>query len=199
MTSLNARLQCTDILMWPAPIRSLAFAVPWLSVPLDITTDTIALKSDDLPEMVPFDLFPKLAIKSWQESGRLRMIPAEVPLRPMLEARLASPTVQQRAVLNGWSDAEVPPHLHLFAWRDMSQISEMRCSWSRGRASVTSTLTRNGLNTSGLDFRPVMTSIAELMPALDSFVAQFAVGPNGEVKIVDINPQLTADEIAQLT
>lgn len=198
MTSLHMRLRCTDILMWPAPIRSLAFEVPWLSVPLDTTSDTIALQGDDLPEIAPFDLFPKLAIKSWQDSGRLRMIPADVPLRPMLERRLASPTVQQRAVLTGWTDAEVPPHLHLFAWRDMSQISELRCAWSRGRASVTSALARNRLNTRDLDIRPLMMSIADLMPALYSFVAQFAVEQNGEIKIVDINPHLTTNEIAQL-
>lgn len=198
MTSLHARLRCTDILMWPASIRSLAFEVPWLSVPLDVTPDAIALLDGDLPEIVPFDLFPKLAIKSWQDSGRLRMIPADVPLRPMLERRLASPTVQQRAVLTGWTDAEMPPHFHLFAWRDMSQISELRCSWSRGRASITSALARNGSNTRDLDIRPLMTFIADLMPALDSFVVQLAAGQDGEIKIVDINPHLTANEIALL-
>ena len=197
MSELNRRLLATDILAWPEPVRALAWQTPWLSVPLEVG-DTIAV-AEDVPETAPMPLMPKIAIKSWQESGRLRQIPADLPLHDAIRARLATPTVQQRVTLTAWAGAKTPPCLHLLPWTDMSNVSEMRAAWSAGQITLTSQCRRNTVPLDRLDITPVMQMIATEMPAVGSFSVQFAVTADGSAHVLDINPLLSPSETAELS
>lgn len=198
MADAHTRLRMTDISAWPEEVRALAWCRPWVSLPLEVDAAGIAL-AEDCAEVAPKDLFPKLAIKSWQESGRLRLIPGELPLRPALEARLASPTRQQMTVLRAWADAEAPPFLHLFPWHDMSKVSEVRYAWTNGQIRVLSACRRGGVSLDGGDFSRVTQRIAEQMPGLGNFIAQFAIELSGRAGIVDINPILDQETLLSLT
>lgn len=195
-----ARLRSTDVLNWPKPVRESAWQMPWRSLALRTGPASGPLQLiDDCPELAPIDLFPKLAIKSWQESGRLRFIPADQLLHPAVVARLASPTGQQIAVLRAWRDYDAIAHLHLFEWRDMTNVSELRCHWIGGARHHVSTFRRNGAALQMDVLERAEDAILESLPELRDFVVQFAVGPDGYPWILDINPILSRRELAMLS
>ncbi len=113
LAELYAQFRATDPVQWPDALKPHAWAWPDLSLPL-YQTETGTLDFDaDLPINAPRDFFPKLAIKSWRDSGRLRMVPRGAPFRNTLQGLLMSPTQQQRLVLEAWLTAGAPPLLHL--------------------------------------------------------------------------------------
>lgn len=199
MSDLYTRFRMTDIAAWPKAVQSLAWRMPWKSLAVSQVLGTGLWQTrDPLPDTAAQDLMPKLAIKSWQESGRLRRIPQGLPLADALAARLSSPTAQQRVVLRAWEDADTPPLLHLFPWADMQNVTEARFLWSGGKLSWVSTCQRNAVQMGNLDFSQAGPYIADHMPRLGSFIVQFAVPEHEQVRIIDINPALSRTDLDDL-
>jgi len=199
MSSALTRIRMTDVSVWPDAVKPYAFALPVLSVPVARHDETGALKvASELPEIAPQDLLPKLTVKSWQETGRLRIIPAGLPLAPAIAARLATPSAQQLAVLQAWDEAEDPPLLHLFPFTDMRLGSELRCLWADGALTVISACRRGTARERGEDLDALGQLVARAMPSLGTFVLQCAVPSDGVPRIMDINPGLTPPELASL-
>ncbi|MEM9436630.1 MAG: hypothetical protein AAGA15_06275 [Pseudomonadota bacterium] len=199
MSELFYRLRSTDVLAWPEALQMIAWQMPWKSLALAWDPETARISREDTcPDTAPTDLFPKLAVKSWQEGGRLRLIPEGLPLAAAVDARLATPTRQQQVALQAWNDADAPPCLHLFPWRDMSRISEARFAWSGGQISLKSLCVRNSVAFSADEFTQACALIAECIPVLDSFVAQFVIDETGSKRLLDVNPVLTQREIDTL-
>ena len=141
---------------------------------------------------------PKLTIKSWQDGGRLRLIPAGMPLEPAVRARLATPTVQQLRVLQAWDDVDAPPLLHLFPFTDMSHVTEARFMCSGGTIEPVSTCARNRLLPASTDITLLAEAVVTAMPSLGAFVLQIAIAPDGVPRILDINPGLSPTDLAEL-
>lgn len=199
MSDLHARFRMTDIAAWPKALQSLAWRTPWMSLALCQDPLTGQWQTENpLPDAAQQDLLPKLAIKSWQESGRLRVIPQGLPLANAVVARLLSPTAQQRVVLRAWDNVELPPYLHLFPWADMRNVTEARFLWSGGRLNSISTCQRNAVRVADLDFSKAGPFIADQIPALGSFIVQFAVPENEQARIIDINPVLSQADLDDL-
>lgn len=198
MTSVHERLVMTDIGNWPAAVRAFAWRKPALSLDLAPGPQGWLDVSDTLPGLAPCDLMPKLALKSWQESGRLRMIPGGLPLAPAIAARLATPTHAQRVVLQAWDTADTPPQLHLFPWADMSAVTELRWRVVSGQAENTSCCYRNTRLPDTESLSEILGTIHTEMPALGAFIAQLAVPATGPVRLIDLNPALTARQLAAL-
>ncbi|WP_308915782.1 hypothetical protein [Jannaschia sp. LMIT008] len=197
---LARRLRGTDVLQWPDPVRALAWQMPWISLPLALDPEGGPPRLDaECPDAAPADLFPKIALKSWQEEGRLRLIPGEQPLPPAVAARLSTPTGRQVMVLEAWRDASTPPYLHLFESRDMSTVSELRCRWVGDRRVASTICHRNraGVRADILD--RAEDTVRSAMGAMGDVTMQFAVGRDGRPWILDVNPVLTPADLESLS
>lgn len=198
---LYDRLLATEVTRWPPAVREHAFALPFLSVSLEERDRGLHL-ADEIPERLPGPAFPKLAIKSWQESGRLRIVPEEAALRPALVARISTPTKQQNLILPAWAETGEPLFLHLFPYRDFSAISEARFLVDDRKATRTSLCLR------GPDAQSVTERLMEAAHALAAgvqsrmnmgrLIVQIAFERTDRVSVVDINPTLDAQDVEAL-
>lgn len=198
MAELHARLRQTDILAWPASVQAMAWRMPLLSLPVEKTAEGVWTATGPVPDTAPANMMPKLTIKSWQETGRLRMIPAGQPLAPAVRIRLASPTAQHLTVLKAWDDAADPPCLHLFEWTDMSRVSEARYLCLPGSTRQTSLCHRTTKAPAKAAADPLIQAVRSGMPGLEGFILQIALPPDGPPRILDINPALSASDLAAL-
>lgn len=199
IAALHARVRATEITAWPQAVRDHAFAQPVLSLP--VKGALTALQVDGpVPEAHETDLFPKLGAKSWQETGRLRIIPAGMPLPGAVAARLATPTRQHLMLHRAWGEGEL--HLHLFAAMDFTAISEGRYLVAGGSAA------RSNLCLRGLQGEKIVAKAAEYALALakgaaerleaGSVIVQIAFEPTGRVTVLDINPALSPAQVEML-
>lgn len=200
LPALLARVRATEITAWPPAVRDHAFAHPLLSLP--VKGPLTALQVDGpMPEAHDQDLFPKLGAKSWQETGRLRIIPAGMPLPGAVAARLATPTRQHALLSGAWADGGL--HLHLFPARDMTRVSEARYLVS-GKMVARANLCLRGPGSEAVvaakDAFAVKLAVgaAERL-GVGSVIVQVAFEPDGRTSILDINPGLTPAEVDLLS
>ena len=197
LAAIYARVRATEITEWPADVQAHAFAMPMLSVPVGAMPMGFAA-AGPLPASHASDLFPKLGVKSWQETGRLRIIPAGQPLADQVAARLATPTRQQLLLQAAWPAGEM--QLHLFAAQDFTAISEARYLVSGGNAAR-STLCLRGTEQivmQAADYALSLATGAAARLEAGSVIVQIAFEPGGRVSILDINPALTPQQTEAL-
>lgn len=207
MADLAARIAMTDVRAWPAPVAELALSMPWLSVPVTRTAGGLRALGE-VPKVAPLDLMPKLGPKSWQETGRLRIVREGRPLAPAIAGLLSTPTRQQMTVIAaGWPEAgqteddeedQPPLHLHLFEALDFAELSECRCLYAAGRMTVTSHCLRSRVKVRTEAMEAACAVIAETMPGLGPFIAQFVMLPWRNPALIDLNPGLGAADLAAL-
>jgi hypothetical protein len=199
LAALHARIRATEITAWPSAVRDHAFVQPALS--LTVKGPLTALAVDGaVPDSSDTDLFPKLGAKSWQETGRLRIIPAGLPLEGAVAARLATPTRQHVMLHGAWPEGTL--RLHLFPARDMTRVTEARYLVS-GKMVARASLCLRGPGAEAVvaakDAFAVKLAVgaAERL-GMGSVIVQVAFEPDGRTSILDINPALTPAEVALL-
>lgn len=187
----------------PAILPALLVAQPMFSVPLKSAGEAgfEPVSWQGLPDEAPRDLFAKLGIKSWRESGSVRLIARAMPLRPVLGHLLAHPTAAQRAVARAWLDSGTPLHLHLYPAVDFSDISEARWLVNAQECRCLS-LCRRGASASRVadvlpSMRDLVRRIAAHLPP-GSHVLEMACLPDGDIRLVEINPGLSPAEVRAL-
>jgi len=148
------------------------------------------------------DLFGKLGIKSWRDGGSLRPIFQGMPLEPVVRRLLSQPTAAQRLVARAWLDSGTPLELHLYAYRDFSQVSEVRWQVDPRGVRFISACQRGqsaGLLGAAMPrMRALATRVAAALPPT-AHIVEFACLPDGEVRLVEINPGLELPELRLLT
>jgi hypothetical protein len=204
LSSAHDKLLAVDIDRLPPPLRAALLNQPLFSIPLKAAGDGFepAQWPAALPAEAPEDLFGKLGIKSWRDGGSLRPIFRGMPLQPVVERMLSQPTAAQRMVARAWLDSGTPLKLHLFAYRDFSQISEVR--WqvdARGVAFVSACqrgVSGGKLGAAMPRMRALAKQVGDALPPT-AHIVEFACLPDGDVRLVEINPGLELPELRLLT
>jgi hypothetical protein len=127
LEAAHDKLLAVDIDRLPAQLRAVLMNQPLFSVPLKAAGNGFEPERwpAAMPAEAPEDLFGKPGIKSWRDCGSLRPIFRGMPLRPVVEQLLSQPTAPQRIVAKAWLDGGTPLMLHLYRYRDFSQVSEV--------------------------------------------------------------------------
>lgn len=204
LNTAHDKLLAVDIDRLPPALRAALLNQPLFSIPLKATGNGFepANWPAALPADAPQDLFGKLGIKSWRDGGSLRPIFRGMPLRPVVERLLSQPTTAQRIVAGAWLDSGTPLRLHLYAWRDFSQVSEVRWQVDARGVRFISACQRG--QSSGLvggamaRMRALAGQVGDLLPPT-AHIVEFACLPDGDVRLVEINPGLELLELRLLT
>lgn len=196
------KLLTTEYRVLPTRVREAMIASPDFQLLAIPDGEGFKLDAPHFPwERPPEALFPKLGIKSWRDSGRLRLCQVGQPIEPHLAAILAAPTEPQRITLRAWTDSGTPIFLYLFPFADFSEIAEARFLCTRGQVLLANACLR-GASAQLFDARrPGMAALAGSLAAelgMDSVILDIGLRPGGELALVDVNPGLTAREVETL-
>jgi len=204
LQTAHDKLLAVDIDRLPPPLRAALLNQPVFSIPVKAAANAFepAQWPAALPAEAPRDLFGKLGIKSWRDGGSLRPIFQGMPLEPVVRRLLSQPTAAQRLVARAWLDSGTPLELHLYAYRDFSQVSEVRWQVDPRGVRFISACQRGqsaGLLGAAMPrMRALATRVAAALPPT-AHIVEFACLPDGEVRLVEINPGLELPELRLLT
>lgn len=203
LASAHDKLLAVDIDRLPPPLRAALLNQPLFSIPVKPSGAGFepARWAAELPVEAPRDLFGKLGIKSWRDGGSLRPIFRGMPLRPVVERLLGQPSGAQRVAAGAWLDSGTPLLLHLYAYRDFSQISEVRWQVDARGVHFVSACQRGqsaGLLGAAMPrMRALAAGIGAALPPT-AHILEFACLPDGDVRLVEINPGLELPELRAL-
>ena len=186
----------------PPAVQKLLLAPPLKSLDVVAAGDGFALaRPAAAPGVAAQALVPKLGIKSWRDGGSLNVIHDGVPLAQALQKILARPTLAQRTLAQAWLMSDQPLQVHLSAYLDFADISEAR--WLAGPREVRaiSQCLRGASAASVPGLMPRLQAAAlklvEQLPPR-SHVIDLACLPDGNLRVLEINPGLTPREVAAL-
>jgi len=196
LDSAYEKIRAVDPAALPEPVRQLLVALPTLQLVLQ---PDLAVKDwATLPEEAPYNLFPKLGIKSWRDGGSVRPIARGMPLRPIVQGLLRSTTPQQRAVLGAWRAASLPVTLYFYPVVDFSDVTEVRWLARPGGVEFVSACQRGAsaarLGAALGDLQALAGRIADLLPER-SHIIELALSPGGQMRLVEVNPALEPAEL----
>ena len=196
LASAYEKLRAVDPAVLPEPLRQLFVAQPTFK--LTIKPDFGVSDWSMLPADAPYNLFPKLAIKSWRDGGSVRPIVRGMPMKPVLQGLLRSITPQQRAISKAWRAEGLPLPLYLYPFVDFTDLTEVR--WLTGPAGIqfVSACQRGQsakrLGASLEDMQALAGQVAALLPKR-SHVVEMCLSPSGQMRLVEINPALEPREV----
>ncbi|HEX7686451.1 MAG TPA: hypothetical protein VF453_02035 [Burkholderiaceae bacterium] len=184
----------------PSECRQLMFVQPAHVLPVspDLQIVTWAALRE---AAAAHDLFPKLGIKSWRDSGSSRLIARGMPMRPVIEAILSIPTWQQRTLMTAWTVTGAQLNLYLYPFVDFTDISESRwLASAHGCRFVSGCQRGRSAPLFGAALRNMQRLAAQIAQAMgdDPQVVELGMLPSGEVRLVEINPALTPAECKAL-
>ncbi len=184
----------------PKPVRALLLAPPLHALRVVPDGEGFALaRPSALTGTATRALVPKLGIKSWRDSGTLNLIHEGVPLAPALTKLLASPTPAQRRLAAAWLHTRTPLQVVLLPYHDLSQASELRflvgppqrvrlvsqCLRGESAAQLARQMPR---------LHDIARHLAAQLPPAPQLI-DLACLPDGEVRLVEVNPGLTPAEV----
>ena len=204
LETAHDKLLAVDIDRLPPALRAALLNQPLFSIPLKAAGNGFEPERwpAAMPAEAPHDLFGKLGIKSWRDGGSLRPLFRGMPLRPVVERLLSQPTTAQRIVARTWLDSGTPLKLHLYAYRDFRQVSEVRWQVDARGVQFISACQRG--QSSGLvggamaRMRALAGQVGDLLPPT-AHIVEFACLPDGDVRLVEVNPGLELPELRLLT
>jgi len=127
MIDVYEKIRSVEFNLLPEPIQKVYLSPPIISVP--VKQDDLAFKASYSPKLEGNAIeayMPKLGIKSWKEAGSLGLIYQGVKIRSIIEPLLKNPTEAQRISAQAWLKFKLPLMLHLLAYVDFSQVTEVR-------------------------------------------------------------------------
>jgi hypothetical protein len=185
---------------WPPAVKALAVVQPfWMGeVPYGLDGDLLTLDVPlDLPELTALEpVFAKLGPKSWRDMGVTCTTPTLTGAEGMVYGLLSCVSNPQARLATAIAQAGEPLRLYLFPGHDFAQISEMRVLVKGGIPRLSS-LGRRGIGLDGVTMR--QDGILALALHISTMVGDpnisidFALLPNGGLRLLDINPSQTED------
>ena len=203
LATAHDKLLAVDIDRLSPPLRAALLNQPLFSIPLKAAGNGFEPENwpAAMPADAPQDLFGKLGIKSWRDGGSLRPLYQGMPLRPLVERLLSQPTRAQRVAARAWLETGTPLTLHLFPYRDFSQVSEVRWQVDARGVHFVSACQRgeSGALVGGAmgRMRALAKHVGDLLPPT-SHVVEIACLPDGEVRPLEINPGLELPDLRLL-
>lgn len=146
-------------------------------------------------------LVPKLGIKSWRDGGSLNVIQDGVPLADALQKMLARPTAAQRTLAQAWLRNGLPLQVHLSAYLDFTDISEARFLAGPREVRAVSQCLRGASASMVAGLMPrLRAAAAKLVEQLPprSHVIDLACLSDGNIRVVEVNPGLTPQDLKAL-
>ncbi len=203
LAAADAKLLATEFDRLPPGVQRLFLAPPVLAATVQPAGAGFALADPAaLDRPAPQALLPRLAIKTWRDSGVLGVIYAGLNLRAAAERLLAHPTAPQQRVAAAWLRQGQPLRLTLWPYVDFSEASEVRFLALPGRRAQ-----RINACLRGASGRTVGSLLPRLQQAAEAIAAQLPAQPHivdlgcfadGRIALVDLNPGLTPRELAAL-
>lgn len=186
----------------PPDIQKLLLSPPLKSLDVQPAGSGFALVDPGAAQDVaPASLIPKLGIKSWRDDGSLNVIYDGVPLALVLDKILARPTDAQRVLAKAWLLNGLALQVHLSLYHDFTDISEVRYLASPRDIRVVSQCLRGATATAVPSLGPRLQAAVKMLVALlppRSHVIDLACLPDGNLRVVEINPGLTPQEVNAL-
>jgi len=203
LKTAQAKLLALDVERLPPPLQAASLNQPVFSIEVKAVGGAFEVERwpAAMPAEAPRDLFGKLGIKSWRDGGSLRPIFRAMPLRAVVDRLLSQPTAAQRVAARAWLDTGTPLKLHLFPYIDFTHVSEVR--WqvdARGVRFVSACQRGQSAGLLGGAMPHMRTLAARIGAALPptAHIVEFACLPDGEVRLVEINPGLELPELRAL-
>lgn len=197
-----AKILSTDFDNLPEPVRRHYLAPPILSFAVLQNGNGFALANPgEADRPAPEALMPKLGVKSWRDGGALGIIYEGVSMREMLTMLLQHPTGAQSLAARAWTRTRTPLFVRLSRYVDFSEISEVRFLAGRDGVRRISACLRGSTGRGVASMSGRLSSAArKTADALGagSWIMDFGVLPDGSIRIVDINPGLTPQDIAAI-
>jgi len=196
VTRTNAdRILATEVTRLPETVKNRLLTHPFVSLSLDYAhkrpARPVMRRMPDLSDRP--DLFPKLVVKSWRDSGSLRIISSHENLENAILRRLGTLSATQQKMLDILSLTETSCRLHLFPARDFQHISEIRIRpLPSGSVQITSECARGKSSLLLSEKRDALKSCAiDTANAFDfPVIVDLGIKPDGAIFVVDINPVL---------
>ena len=146
-------------------------------------------------------LLPKLGVKSWRDSGRLRLVRPHMGAAPQVQALLSRLTRAQMIMLKAYSSIAAPLYLYLFPYIDFSDISEARYLCRAGSAKFVSVCLRGESQRLFQSNRDKLAAQAQAIAKGFgdlSVVIDMALCPDRSTYLVDVNPGLDQNDLRAL-
>lgn len=202
MINVYEKIRSVEFSKLPKPVQNAHLMPPVISVPIEQEEDYFQPScSDKLQGKASECYMPKLGIKSWKESGSLALIYEGITLLPAVQILLQKPTKAQNISAQAWLKYKLPLTLHLSSYVDFSQVSEVRFIVSEKGIKRTSCCLR-GLTMAVFqqvlpDINRFIREIKEHLPDY-SHILDVAYLPNGKIRLIEVNPALTSQELKKL-
>lgn len=202
MMHVYEKLRAVEFYRLAKTVRKVYLSPPALSVPVVPHGDGFRLSSPaTLDRVADQALVPKLGIKSWRDSGRLGVIYEGVNIRSIADPLLQRPTAPQRLAARAWTEAGLTFRLHLSPYVDFSAVTEVRFLVNPRECRRIGACLRGQSTQSFGAILPQMTAFAanikvHLPP--HSHILDIAYLPNGDIRLVEINPGLTPQDLYAL-
>ena len=203
LETAHFKMLAVDVERLPPPLQGALLNRPLFAIEVKAAGDVfeVAHWPVTMPAETPQDMFGKLGIKSWRDGGSLRPIFRGTPLRPVVDRLLSQPTRAQRIVAQAWLDSGTPLKLHLFPYVDFTHVSEVRWQVDARGVQFVSACQRGSssdlLGTAMPRMRALAGQVGDLLPPT-THIVEMACLPNGDVRVVEINPGLDLGELRAL-
>jgi hypothetical protein len=202
MVHVYEKLQAVEFDRLPERVQKACLAPPIFSAPVAPAGDGFQLALPTrLARPAPQALVPKLGIKSWRDAGTLGVIYEGVNIREVVDRLLKCPTAPQRLAARAWLQAGLPLRLHLSAYVDYSEVSEVRFLANPRECRRLGSCLRGQSAQSFAAALPQLTAFAEELAAhlpQRSHILEVAYLSPGEFWLVEVNPGLTPQDMEDL-
>jgi len=203
LKTAQAKLLALDVERLPPPLQAASLNRPVFSIEVKAVGGAFEVERwpAAMPAEAPRDLFGKLGIKSWRDGGSLRPIFRAMPLRAVVDRLLSQPTSAQRVAARAWLDTGTQLKLHLFAYIVFTHVSEVRWQVDAQGMHFASACQRGAsaglLSAAMTRMRTLAGQVGDLLPPT-AHIVELACMPDGDVRLVEINPGLEPVELRAL-
>lgn len=139
--------------------------------------------------VAPFDLFPKLAIKSWRDTGRLHVINSGVQVNAAVRQALTCLSQQQRKIYMSLKGIEDDIYVDLYPYVDFSHLNEVRLRISGASVQMVSVCCRDGDRENAVaDAIRFVRDIPLDLPSGQVCFVDVVSGGSQPTRILEVNP-----------
>ncbi len=199
MIDVYKKIRSVEFDKLPEPVQQVYLAPPVISIPVE--QDDVAFKthfSAKLEGNATEAYMPKLGIKSWRGSGSLGLIYQGVKISSVVALLLKNPTKAQSISAQAWLKFKLPLMLYLSPYVDFSQITEVRFLVNqKGTSRISSCLRGQSMES----FQLVLPKITDFANKIAlhlpdySHILDIAYFPDGNIRLVEVNPGLTPKDL----
>lgn len=202
MLDADRRLLLCTFDSLPTAVQNACVVKPVLATPVALSGNGFRLLNpDELTKPVQQSLVPKLGVKSWRESGRLGVIYKGLSPIAVLEPLLRTPTNAQRLIAKAWMRNGCTLNVYLSPYVDFPEVTEARFLVQRGTPRLISVCLRGRSASHFSVLASQMSNGAKVVAqhlGPSSWIIDIALFPNKIIRLVEVNPALSPQELATL-